>query len=85
MELVTSWERKGITQGIAQGAAQGEQQGALKVLLLVLRERFGPIAPPVQKRLRKLSVTQVQALTKASFKFANAEDVAFWLDQQADD
>ena len=74
MELVTSWERKGI--------AQGAQQGALKVLLLVLRERFGPIAPPVQKRLRKLSVAQVQDLTKASFKFTDTGDLASWLDQK---
>ncbi len=78
MELVTSWERKGI----AQGAEQGERQGAQKVLLLVLRERLGPIAPPLQKRLRQLSVAQVQDLTKASFKFTDTGDLASWLDQK---
>jgi len=71
MELVSSWERKGIEQGMHEG-----KEG---LVIRQLKRRFGSITPQVTQRLGKLHVEQLDELGEALLDFASAADLETWL------
>jgi hypothetical protein len=63
MEYVTTIERMGIEKGLERGLEQGVRQGSCRVLLRILRARFGEAAEALREKLAKLNVEQLDALT----------------------
>ena len=95
MELMTSWERKGLQKGLQQGREQGREQGikigkeegirqgALDVVLHLLKRQIRSIPVKEQKRLAALSVAQLKRLSNALAKFSDANDLKLWLDKHS--
>jgi len=73
MEITTSWMKEGIQQG--------KQQEALTLILRLLKRRLGKVHPRVQKRVEKLSLTQLEQMGEALLEFSNTDDLISWLDQ----
>jgi hypothetical protein len=71
MELVSSWERKGIEQGLHEG-----KEG---LVIRMLTRRFGSVAPQVTQRLDELPVDQLDELGVALLDFASVADLEAWL------
>ncbi len=65
MELMTSWEQKGITQGISQGIFQGKEE----LIGRQIRRRFGEVSAGCMERLDRLSSEQLDDLGEALFDF----------------
>ncbi len=85
MELTTSWKEEGIKQGLQQGMQQGLQQGsqqeALHLALRLLNRRLGSVSQRLSKRIKKLSLTQLEDLSEAAMcDFKDVRDVNQWLD-----
>ena len=71
MELVSSWERKGIEQGLHDGQE--------RTITRLIGRRFGNVASEVTARLNTLSTDQFDALTDALLDFKSAADLEAWL------
>jgi hypothetical protein len=67
----TTWYEKGIEQGIERGIEQGRRQ----LLQEQLDERFGPLSPAVQERLRQLPAERLTALAKALLRAQSLRDL----------
>ncbi len=67
MEIVTSWERKGM------------HEGKESLLARQIKRRFGSFAPEVARRLDALSSDQLDELGEALFDFATVSDLDVWL------
>lgn len=78
MEIVTSWELRGIEQGLEQG----RQQEAVSLILRQLNRRFGGIAPDLEEKIRSLSVEKLEELGEALLDFSNVADLVDWLDRE---
>jgi len=71
MELMTSWERKGLEQGLAAGTE--------RIVLRLLRHRFGELPSPVLSQIDRLNVDQLGDLSEALLDFNSASDLDQWL------
>ncbi|MBC6433714.1 DUF4351 domain-containing protein [Nostoc sp. HG1] len=67
MEIVTSWELKGI------------QKGKLEIIMRLLNRKVGAVTPELEERIRQLSTTQLEDLAEALLDFSNASDLVAWL------
>jgi hypothetical protein len=67
MEIVTSWELKGI------------QKGKLEIIMRLLNRKVGAVTPELEERIRQLSTTQLEDLAEALLGFGNAGDLVAWL------
>ena len=67
MELLTSWEEKGM------------QKEGLTIVRRLLIRRIGPLAPELETRLQGLSLAEVEALGEALLDFAEPADLEAWL------
>jgi len=73
MELISSWERKGIEQGLHEGQE--------RTIVRLIGKRFGTVAPDVPKRVNTLSNDQLDALTDALLDFKSIAELEAWLSQ----
>jgi hypothetical protein len=69
MDLVSSWERKGIHEG---------KEG---LVIRQLNRRFGSVAPEVTERLDELPIDTLDELGVALLDFASVADLEAWLSQ----
>ncbi|AFY33495.1 DUF4351 domain-containing protein [Calothrix sp. PCC 7507] len=69
------WRREGLQEGRQEGLQEGEK----KVLLRLLRRRFGDIAPDLEQRIISLSIPQLESLVDAQLDFSSLDDLATWL------
>ena len=74
MEIVTSWELRGIEQG--------RQREALSFVLRLLNRRLGGVSPDLEARIRSLSVEKLEELGEALLDFSNVADLVDWLENQ---
>lgn len=58
VEIVTSWEQKGIEKGIEQGIQQGRVEALREVLADILSSRFGPLSKEIAARMQKISTSE---------------------------
>ncbi len=58
-QLMAEGLARGLAEGKAKGLAEGETRGRAAVLLRQLARRFGPIAPPVEGRIRAADTHQL--------------------------
>jgi predicted transposase YdaD len=75
-ELVAPWIKKGIRQGREEGREEGivlgRAEGQVKLLVGLIRKRFGRVPVAVQKRLSTLSS---QALTDVGLRLLDAQSI----------
>lgn len=83
MELMTSWEEKGIQIGLQQGRQEGRQEHALELVLRLLTRRLGALNERSQARIQRLSRTQLDELAEALLDFTQPSDLNRWLRQHA--
>ncbi|MDQ3815559.1 MAG: DUF4351 domain-containing protein [Armatimonadota bacterium] len=83
MQIVTSWMKEGLEQGRREGRQEGwqkgRQEGEAAMILLLLNQRIGPLSQAMQRRIRALSVEQLEELGKALFDFTQLADLRNWL------
>ena len=91
MELMTSWERKGIEigkqegrqegkqEGRQEGILEGKQEGKEELLALQVQRLFGPVSPEVSERINRLSSDQLNELGKALLDFKTSAELVMWL------
>ena len=82
MELMTSWERDGLTRGIAQGITQGITQGKETLVVRLLQRRLGSVSTEITARLALLSPEQLDDLGEALLDFSTVADLEGWLARQ---
>ncbi len=58
---------------------EGLQEGEKKILLRLLKRRFGEISPDLEQRITNLSIPQLEALVDAQLDFSNLDDLVTWL------
>jgi len=72
VEIVTSWERRGIEKGLKEGQLQGSRD----MLLEMLTFRFGPIDDRLSSHIRELnSPEQLRALARRALKITSLEEL----------
>jgi flagellar biosynthesis/type III secretory pathway protein FliH len=83
VELMSSWERRGLEkgreEGMEQGLQQGQHQGKEEILSLILEQRFSTLPDRITKRLDQLTSEQMNELGKALLSFASLDDLEEWL------
>lgn len=77
MEIVTSWELRGIEQGLEQG-----RQQEASLILRQLNRRLGGVSPDLEARIRSLSVDKLEDLGEALLDFSEVADLVNWLDRE---
>ena len=86
MELMTSWERKGIEigrqEGKQEGIREGKQEGKEELVALQVQRLFGPAPREVSERINRLSSEQLNDLGKALFDFKTSAELEAWLSDQ---
>ena len=73
---------KGKNEGIVEGKAEGIAEGKLKIILNILRKKFGKISANNQQGLSELSDKQLDELSLLLFELNSLEDLADWLKNQ---
>lgn len=66
MQYITNIERFAAERGREEGLQAGRQEEALRLLLRVLKHRFGEIPETVQAQLQALTIEQVEAVVDAA-------------------
>lgn len=74
MEIVTSWEEKGIKIGLQQGL-----QREIELVLRLIRKKFGNLNKIKEKQILSLPIEKVEELGEALFDFKDADDLQMWL------
>ena len=75
MEIVTSWEEKGIAKGLAIG-----RLAEAELLLRQLHRRVGTISPDRRERVLSLSFERLDGLGDALLGFSSLSELDAWLD-----
>src|SRR5262249_41076129 len=91
MEIITSYERRGIEkgikigkqEGIKLGKREGLKEGVLMLVSRLLKRQIGSLPVDVRKRLESLSVKQLEKLSDALFQFSDKDDLLSWLDKHS--
>jgi len=64
-----------------EGLEEGLDQGAIRVIILVLAQRFGQLPDSVLKAIQSLAVEDSEALVKAQTSFDSLSDLSAWLER----
>lgn len=87
MEYLTPTERigfnKGLIEGKIEGKIEGRIEGKIELSLKLLSQRLGELSAAIQKRLRKLSDDQIDALALALLDFQTKSELNRWLKEHA--
>lgn len=75
MEIMGSWELRGLARGRAEGLVEGQRL----VLERQLTRKFGAQPESVTMHLNQLSSSQLSALGEALLEFTSMSDVERWL------
>ena len=79
VELMTSWEEKGLQRGLEQGLEQGEQREAGAMTLRLMRRRLGLLPESLEAQVAGLPKAALEELAEALFDFTTLADVEDWL------
>jgi hypothetical protein len=74
MEIMTSWERRGLQQGL---------QRERELVLRLLTSRVGALSKSAQASIARLSIEQVENLALALLDFKKPGDLTRWLQEHA--
>ena len=81
MELTTSWKEEGRKEGRKEGLQEGRREGEQQIVLRLLKRRWGSVAPASEKKVRRLSVQQLESLAEALMEFSSPADLESWLER----
>jgi len=79
MEVLTSWEERGIERGLQRGREEGRQQEAATFVLRLLTRRFGSLTAELEEQIKALSTIQLEELGEALLDFTDATELVAWL------
>src|SRR5207302_11483877 len=79
MELTTSWKEEGLKEGRQEGRQEGRREGEQEVLRRMMKRRWTTLSPALEKKVRRLSVSQLESLSEALLDFSSAADLEQWL------
>lgn len=79
MKYVTSFERIGIRKGMEKGMEIGKVEGKIEIILLLLKQRFGPLGDEIESHIRHFSATQLEELSVQLLSFASLAELQSWL------
>jgi len=83
MEVLTSWEERGLKRGLQQGREEGREEGrqqeAVAFVMRLLTRRFGSLPADRTEQIRSLSTAQLEELGEALLDFADQAQLAAWL------
>ena len=82
MELTTSWKEEGRQEGRREGRQEGRQEGGEQIILRLLRRRWGTLPPALERKVRVLSLKQLESLAESILDFSSPAEVEAWLDRQ---
>ena len=51
-ESIDRWNREILEKGREEGRGEGRQEGEARLLLRLLRSKFGPLEPEIEERVR---------------------------------
>jgi predicted transposase/invertase (TIGR01784 family) len=77
-EVLQIGRREGERQGIQQGMQQGMQQGETNMVIRQLNRRFGNLTTNQLKKVRSLSLPQLESLGEGLLDFKNLSDLENW-------
>ena len=92
MELMTSWERKGLEAGLAQGRLEGRNEGLVEgrvegrieerveLVQRQLRRRLGKLPDSLKQQVAGLSFAAAGRLGTDLLDFESVDDLQRWLD-----
>jgi predicted transposase YdaD len=70
--------QQGMQQGIQQGMQQGVQQGEANMVIRQLTRRCGKLTSSQIKKMRSLSLSQLESLGEALLDFNSLSDLENW-------
>jgi hypothetical protein len=70
-----------VRWGIQRGLEKGRRQGEVELVLRQLKRRLGVLSANQEKGVRKLRLSDVEALGEALLEFNSSADLARWLRQ----
>jgi hypothetical protein len=71
MELMSSWEKRGMQAG--------RHEGMEHVVLRLLRNRLGELPIEIEQRIDRLTPEQIDALTDTLFEIHSVDQISVWL------
>ncbi len=74
---------QGFQQGFEQIFQQGVEEGARKLVMLLLKLRFGKPSRTIRRQIERLAVEQLKVLCVALLNFQTKDDLTRWLKQHA--
>jgi flagellar biosynthesis/type III secretory pathway protein FliH len=87
MEIYNDWMLKGMEQGwykgvkegLLQGRDEGRHEEGAALVLRLLRRRVGELSPTQERRIKRLSIEQLEELGEALLDFSSPQDLKKWL------
>lgn len=76
MEIVTSW----MEEGLQQGLRQGRQEEAYRLIMRLLKRRFGVLPSEIQAQMQLLTLERLEVLGEELLDFQSLADLAAWLE-----
>lgn len=67
-----------------EGKEEGLEEGEIKLILLLLGQRFGEVSSEIRSQIAKLSVEELDRLAVEILSFKNREDVEKWLEDRTE-
>jgi hypothetical protein len=61
-EMTSTWFDQGLERGLEQGLEQGLERGQRRLLRRLLENRFGPLGPHADDRLKSWPVDRLEEL-----------------------
>jgi predicted transposase YdaD len=87
MPYITSVEQIGFQRGKKEGRQEGRQEGQQEerrsLILLLLNQKFGPLAVATTELIAALDLQQLQALAIALLSFTTVDDLTQWLENHS--
>lgn len=71
---------EGHAEGHAEGRSEGRAEALLQMTLMQLTYKFGSLSDPLEDRVKRLKLTQLEQLIKDLLKFTTVADLQLWLD-----
>ncbi len=70
---------EGQREGKLEGKLEGQQEGEIKVIVNLLKRRFGQLNEPLVEQINRLELSQLDYLADNLLEFKQVEELAAWL------
>jgi len=76
-EIIGRERKRGFAIGREEGREIGRAEAERKVILIVLKERFGPVPASARDRIEKLGAPEPEVLARRLLKAESIEELLF--------